>query len=77
MNTSDLETPSVLIDLDRMQANITRMQTRCDDLGIKFRPHIKTHKIPDIAKMQIEAGAIQIACQKVSKAEIIRDSRHK
>ncbi len=70
MNTSDLETPSVLIDLDRMQANIARMQTRCDDLGIKFRPHIKTHKIPDIAKMQIEAGAVGIACQKVSEAEV-------
>jgi D-serine deaminase-like pyridoxal phosphate-dependent protein len=70
MYIHDLETPSVLIDLDRMERNIARMQARCDELGIKFRPHIKTHKIPDIAKMQIEAGAVGVACQKVSEAEI-------
>ncbi len=66
----DLETPSVLIDLDLMERNIALMQARCDDLGIQFRPHIKTHKIPDIARRQIEAGAVGIACQKVSEAEV-------
>lgn len=70
---SDLETPSVLIDLDLMERNIARMQKRCDDLGINFRPHIKTHKIPDIARRQIEAGAVGIACQKVSEAEVFAD----
>lgn len=70
MHSSDLETPSVLIDLDIMENNIRQMQKRCDELGLKFRPHIKTHKIPDIAKMQLEAGAVGIACQKVSEAEI-------
>lgn len=68
--TSDLETPSVLIDMDKMERNITRMQKHCDDLGIQFRPHIKTHKIPDIARRQIEAGAVGVACQKVSEAEV-------
>jgi len=58
----DLETPSILIDLDRMERNIAAMQKRCDDLGIQFRPHIKTHKIPDIARRQLEAGAVGIAC---------------
>ena len=66
----DLETPSVLIDLDIMERNIATMQARCDELGIAFRPHIKTHKIPDIARRQIEAGAVGIACQKVSEAEV-------
>lgn len=66
----DLETPSVLIDLNRMEANIAVMQKRCDELGIQFRPHIKTHKIPDIARRQIEVGAVGIACQKVSEAEV-------
>lgn len=66
----DLETPSVLIDLDRMARNIQRMQARCNDLGVKLRPHIKTHKIPAIARMQIDAGAVGIACQKVSEAEV-------
>lgn len=66
----DLETPSVLINLDRMEANIKRMQVRCDELGLKFRPHIKTHKSPIIARMQVDAGAVGIACQKVSEAEV-------
>jgi len=70
MNIHDLETPSVLIDLDIMQNNITRMQEHCNALGLAFRPHIKTHKIPDIAKLQIEAGAVGVACQKVSEAEV-------
>ena len=70
----DLETPSVLIDMERMQRNIERMQKRCDQLGINFRPHIKTHKIPDIARRQLEAGAVGIACQKVSEAEVFADA---
>lgn len=70
MYVHDLETPSVLIDLDRMDANIARMQAHCDSLGLAFRPHIKTHKIPDIARRQVEAGAVGIACQKVGEAEV-------
>lgn len=70
----DLETPSVLIDLDIMERNIAAMQKRCDGLGIQFRPHIKTHKIPDIARLQVAAGASGIACQKVSEAEVFADA---
>jgi D-serine deaminase-like pyridoxal phosphate-dependent protein len=70
MNIHDFETPSVLIDLDIMTDNIQRMQAYCNELGLAFRPHIKTHKIPDIARMQLEAGAVGIACQKVSEAEV-------
>ncbi len=69
----DLETPSVLIDLDRMEANIQRMQGYCNQHGLKFRPHIKTHKIPEIAQMQIAAGAVGIACQKLTEAQIFID----
>ncbi|HVU14516.1 MAG TPA: alanine racemase [Phototrophicaceae bacterium] len=70
MDIYELETPSILIDLDRMENNILRMQALCDEAGVGLRPHIKTHKIPEIAKMQIEAGAVGIACQKVSEAEV-------
>ncbi len=70
MDIYELETPSVLIDLDRMERNIDRMQARCDESGVALRPHIKTHKIPEIARMQIDAGAVGLACQKVSEAEI-------
>lgn len=70
MHVSDLETPSVLIDMDIMTRNIERMQAHCNTLGLDFRPHIKTHKIPPIARMQLDAGAVGIACQKVSEAEV-------
>lgn len=74
MHIDDLDTPSVLIDLDRMERNIHRMQDRCAELGLGFRPHIKTHKIPEIARMQLEAGAVGIACQKVSEAEVFAEA---
>ncbi|MBC6935367.1 MAG: D-TA family PLP-dependent enzyme [Chloroflexi bacterium] len=70
MHVDELETPSVLIDLDRMERNIARMQDYCDQHGLAFRPHIKTHKCPEIARLQIEAGAVGIACQKISEAEV-------
>lgn len=70
MHVSEIETPALLVDIPQMQDNIRRMQLRCDSLGIAFRPHIKTHKIPEIARMQLEAGAVGIACQKVSEAEV-------
>lgn len=73
----DLETPAVLIDMDIVEHNIKGMQNRCDDLGVKFRPHIKTHKIPAIAQMQIDAGAVGIACQKVSEAEVFANAGFK
>jgi len=60
----------VIIDMARMERNIAAMQQHCDALGLRFRPHIKTHKIPDIARRQLAAGATGIACQKVSEAEV-------
>ena len=70
----DLETPVVTIDLDRLENNIKHAQALIDAQGIKNRPHIKTHKIPDIAKMQIAAGASGITCQKLSEAEVFIDA---
>lgn len=72
MNT--LDTPVVVIDLDKMETNINRLQHYLDEHGIANRPHIKTHKIPDIAKMQLRAGAVGITCQKLGEAEIMADS---
>ncbi len=70
MNMHELDTPSVLINLDRLERNIAEMQARCTDAGVALRPHIKTHKIPEIARMQVNAGAVGIACQKVGEAEV-------
>ena len=66
---SDTPTPAVLIDLDVVEANIRKFQSYCDQHGLKVRPHIKTHKMPRFAKMQLEAGAIGITCQKISETE--------
>ena len=64
-----IDTPSVVVDLDIAEANIEKFQQYCDTHGLKVRPHIKTHKLPDLAKTQIAMGAIGITCQKISEAE--------
>ena len=74
MKVQDLETPVVTIDLDRLEKNIARAQDLVASKGIRNRPHIKTHKIPDIAKMQLAAGASGITCQKLSEAEVFVDA---
>ena len=74
MHIDELETPVPVVDLDRMEANITRLQAYLDEHKIANRPHIKTHKIPAIAKLQMDAGAVGITCQKVSEAEVMADA---
>jgi D-serine deaminase-like pyridoxal phosphate-dependent protein len=65
----DLDTPSILCDLDRLEGNIAHWQAHMDRNQVRFRPHVKTHKIPDIARMQVAAGAQGIICAKPSEAE--------
>ena len=67
-------TPCAVIDLDVVEANITRAQRLCDEAGVANRPHIKTHKSPILAQMQIEAGARGITCQKLGEAEVMLDA---
>src|SRR5499427_10818659 len=64
-------TPAVVIDLDRVERNIARLQALCDAAGVANRPHIKTHKSPVIAAMQRDAGAKGITCQKLGEAEVM------
>jgi D-serine deaminase-like pyridoxal phosphate-dependent protein len=66
-------TPAVVIDLDRVERNIARVQSICDAAGIANRPHIKTHKSPLLARMQRDAGARGITCQKLGEAEAMAD----
>jgi D-serine deaminase-like pyridoxal phosphate-dependent protein len=68
---ADIDTPAVLIDLDRVEANLTRAQTYADAHGLKLRPHIKTHKLPLFAHRQIALGAVGITCQKIGEAEVM------
>ncbi|MBI3456555.1 MAG: alanine racemase [Candidatus Rokubacteria bacterium] len=57
-----------------MEANIRRVQAQLDRLGIGNRPHIKTHKIPEIGRMQMAGGAIGITCQKIGEVEVFVDA---
>ncbi len=74
MKIQDLDTPVVLIDIDRVEANLKRAQDYADTHGVKLRPHIKTHKLPQFAKRQMELGAIGITCQKIGEAEVMADA---
>jgi D-serine deaminase-like pyridoxal phosphate-dependent protein len=67
---SELDTPAVTVDLEVMASNIRRVQAYLGGLGIANRPHIKTHKIPAIGRLQIEAGAVGITCQKIGEVEV-------
>ena len=69
----EIGTPAVVVDLDRVERNIARVQAACDAAGVANRPHIKTHKSPFLAKLQVEAGAHGITCQKLGEAEVMVD----
>ena len=71
MQINKLDTPVAIVDLDKLAANIARFQHYLDEHGIANRPHIKTHKIPEIAHMQLKAGAVGITCQKIGEAEVM------
>ena len=67
----DLDTPVLLIDLDKLEKNIATISDRCKASGVDWRPHTKGHKIPVIAQKCIDAGAIGVTCAKLGEAEIM------
>jgi D-serine deaminase-like pyridoxal phosphate-dependent protein len=71
MHIAEVDTPVVLIDLDILERNLRRAQDYCTSHGIGFRPHIKTHKIPQIGRMQVEMGAVGLTCAKTGEAEVM------
>jgi D-serine deaminase-like pyridoxal phosphate-dependent protein len=74
MHQDSLDTPALTVDLDRMEANLRRLQDYCNAHGLGLRPHIKTHKIPALARKQMALGAVGIACQKLGEAEVMVDA---
>lgn len=70
----ELETPCIVIDMKKTEENVLRMQAEADAFHCKLRPHIKTHKMPLFAEMQLAHGACGITCAKVSEAEVMADS---
>ena len=71
MNYRDVETPAVQIDNERAEAKVRKFQEYCNEHRLTVRPHIKTHNIPDLARLQMAAGAVGINCQKIGEAEIM------
>ncbi len=70
----DLDTPSLLLYLDALERNIAEMQEVARASGVRLRPHTKTHKCPDIARMQLDAGATGITVAKLGEAEVMVDA---
>jgi len=68
---SEIDTPALIIDLDAFERNLDTMATAVGKLGVRLRPHAKTHKSPIIAAKQIARGAVGMCCQKVAEAEIL------
>ncbi|MEO8291714.1 MAG: alanine racemase [Actinomycetota bacterium] len=70
----DLDTPALVVDLSVMERNIQAMASFAADAGVRLRPHTKTHKCPEIARMQIDAGASGITVAKLGEAEVMADA---
>ncbi len=74
MTLQDLRTPFAFLDATRVRANIQTMAQRADAARVRLRPHAKTHKSIEIARWQIEAGAVGICCAKLGEAEVFADA---
>lgn len=68
---TEVDTPAVIIDLDRAEANIAKLQDYLAEHGLANRPHIKTHKLPLLAHKQVRAGAVGITVQTLGEAEVM------
>lgn len=69
-----LPTPCLLVDLDMFEANIRHMAETAKGNGIAVRPHVKVHKSVDVAKRQVQAGAIGLTCATIAEAELFSGS---
>ena len=73
----ELDTPVQVVELDKLEANIRAMQEAVTAAGARLRPHIKTHKIPEIGHMQEAAGGHGIAVAKAAEAEVFANAGFK
>jgi D-serine deaminase-like pyridoxal phosphate-dependent protein len=73
ISLDDLETPALLVDLDRMERNLDRGAAYARTHGIALRPHIKTHKSPVLARAQLDRGAVGLTCATPYEAEVMSE----
>ena len=74
MRVTDLETPAVVVDLQVMERNLSRMAEYCRARNLRLRPHTKSHKIPELAKRQLAHGAHGITVAKIGEAKVMVDA---
>ncbi len=70
----DVDTPALIVELDRLDQNLVRMAEFARNAGMRLRPHAKMHKTPALALKQIALGAVGMCCQKISEAEVLVDA---
>jgi D-serine deaminase-like pyridoxal phosphate-dependent protein len=63
---ADVDTPALIVDLDKFDANVGRLMQAVAGRNVRVRPHAKSHKCVEIARRQVAAGAIGICVQKTS-----------
>ena len=73
MTIDEVDTPALIVDLDAFESNLQAMMESVRGSGVRVRPHAKTHKCPEIARRQIELGAVGVCCQKTAEAEALVD----
>jgi D-serine deaminase-like pyridoxal phosphate-dependent protein len=71
MRLSDIETPAIVIDLEIFERNLRRVASYAREHDLRLRPHTKTHKIPEIGRLQIDSGAVGLTVAKVGEAEVM------
>jgi D-serine deaminase-like pyridoxal phosphate-dependent protein len=68
-----IDTPALVVDLDRMDAAIARMADAMSERGVALRPHAKTHKSIEVGRRQVGAGAVGLTVGTVGEAEVFAD----
>src|SRR3954447_25186785 len=74
MRIEDLDTPALVIDLDVMDRNLRRVQDYASEHRLRLRPHTKTHKIPELGRMQMDLGAAGLTVAKTTEAEVMLEA---
>ena len=71
---SAIDTPALVLDLDPFERNLDLMANAARGGGVALRPHAKAHKCPEIARLQVDHGAVGVCCQKVDEAAAFVDA---
>ncbi|TAM41099.1 MAG: DSD1 family PLP-dependent enzyme [Burkholderiaceae bacterium] len=71
LGVAAIDTPALVVDLDAMERNLTRMAEFAKKHGMRWRPHAKLHKSAALARLQMQAGAVGVCVQKTAEAELL------